>query len=270
MNPSMPAAPGVARRMAVTIAALLPLLFVECVERKVTWIVALLSAVVLSLALDWMAERLRRQPRAFFPGQLDAVVIALLIALLLPAGGTWMMSCLAVAIAQLAGRQAFGGLGQAVFTPAMLGLAAAGLLSSAPVDATSWSAWAAPAAWLGAGVMLFHRIVAWRIPLAFLVGAAVMAALLTGSGVPHAAAAVGVATQPAWVLCAFFLAGDSATGCLHPRARLAFGLGCGLLVVAFDHWRPALGLAMAIVLMNFVAPWLDQALSMPRQKALPR
>jgi len=270
MTPAMPAAPGVARRMALTIAALLPLLVVEAFGRGAPWIAAMLSGLALAVALAWAARHARRQPGADFSTDLDVVVVVLLIGLLLPAGGTWRASCLAVAVALVVGRQAFGGVGQAVFNPAMLGLAVTALMPSTPMDTAAWSAWAAPAAWLGASAMVLQRIVAWRIPLAFLFGALVMAVLLPQPGMSASTAALSVASHPAWVLCAFFVAGDSATGCLHPRARVAFGLGCGLLVVAFEHWRPALGMPMAVLLLNFVAPWLDQALAAPRQRVLPR
>ena len=269
MNRVLPARAGVAKRITVTMAALLPVLTVETFARGATWVVALLSGFVLALVLAWVAHRAQSETRAACSAQLDLVVIALLIALLLPAGSTWLSVCLAVAFAVLPGRQAFGGLGQALFNPAMVGLAVVGLVFSGTLaDAATWSAWAAPAAWLGACVLVLRGIVAWRIPLAFLVGAAVAAASLPHPGLSLPMAALAVASHPAWVLCAFFVAGDSTTGCLHARARIAFGLGGGLLVVAFDHWQPAFGLPIAILAMNFVAPWLDQLLALPRQKVL--
>ena len=268
MNPSPPSRDSVASRMTVITAALVPVLVVECVVRGAAWVIALLSGLVLALAIAWLARRARGEIRAPFPAELDVAVVALLIALLLPAGSTWISACLAVALAMLLGRLAFGGLGQALFNPAMVGLAVAGLVFSGAANAATWSAWAAAAAWLGGAVLALRGIVAWRIPLAFFVGAIAAAAFLPPPGDPPSLAALAVARHPAWVLCAFFIAGDSTTGCLHPRARIAFGLGGGLLVVAFDHWQPAFGLPMAMLVMNFVAPWLDQALALPRREVL--
>ena len=269
MNPVLPSPAGVPMRMAVTIAALAPLLVVESFARGATWLAALLSGIVLAWALAWVSRSAQRQPRTPLPAQLDLVVIALLIALLLPAGSSWMVACVAVSLAVLPGRAAYGGLGQALCHPAMVGLAGATLIfSGTAADAAGWSAWAAPATWLGACVLVLRGIVAWRTPLAFLLGAAGAAAVLSPAGVSPLLAALAVASHPAWVLGAFFIAGDTTTGCLHPRARTAFGLGAGLMVVAFDHWQPASGLPMAILAMNFVAPWLDQVLAKPMKKAL--
>ena len=268
MNPSPPSRDSVASRMTVITAALVPVLVVECVVRGAAWVIALLSGLVLALAIAWLARRARGEIRAPFPAELDVAVVALLIALLLPAGSTWISACLAVALAMLLGRLAFGGLGQALFNPAMVGLAVTSLMFSGTADASTWSEWAAPAAWLGGGLLLLRGIVAWQIPLAFFVGALAATAFLMQPIDSPSLAALAVASHPAWVLCAFFIAGDSTTGCLHARARFAFGLGCGLLVVALDHWQPAFGLPMAMLVMSFVAPWLDQVLAMPRRKVL--
>lgn len=268
MNPAMPSGEIVAGRMTVMMSALLPLLIVESLVRGAPWVIALLSGSLLALALSWVARRAQGETSAPFLVELDVAVIASLIALLLPMGSTWTTACIAVAVAVLLARGAYGGLGQALFNPAMAGLAVAGLMLSGTADPASWSAWATPAAWLGGCVLALRGIVAWRIPLAFFVGAAVAAAFLPPAGVSPWMAALAVASDPAWILCAFFIAGDSTTGCLHTRARLAFGLGCGLLVVAFDRWQPAFGLPMAVLAINFLGPWLDQVLATPRQKVL--
>lgn len=268
MNLAISSRPSVAGRMTVIMAALLPLIIVESVVRGAAWVIALLSGFLLASALSWVARRAQGETSAPFRVERDIAVIASLIAFLLPVGSTWISACIAVAVAVLLARGAYGGLGQALFNPAMAGLAVSGLMLSDTADPASWSAWAAPAAWLGGCVLALRGIVAWRVPLAFFVGAAVAAALLPPAGISPWLAALAVASHPAWILCAFFIAGDSTTGCLHVRARLAFGLGCGLLVVASDRLQPAFGLPMAVLAMNFLAPWLDQRLATPLRKVL--
>ena len=268
MKPAKPSGEIVAMRMTVMMAALLPLLLVESVARGAAWVIALLSGMLLAFALAWVSRHAHGQTSAPFRVERDIAVIASLIALLLPIGSTWISACIAVAVAVLLARAAYGGLGQALFNPAMAGLAVSGLMLPGTADPASWSAWAAPAAWLGGCVLALRGTVAWHVPLAFFVGAAVAAALLPPAGISPWLAALAVASHPAWILCAFFIAGDSTTGCLHVRARLAFGLGCGLLVVASDRWQPAFGLPMAVLAMNFLAPWLDQRLATPLRKVL--
>lgn len=268
MNPLKPSAPDVARRTLAMLAALAPVLVVESFSRGIPWTVGLLAAALVAMALAWLAQLARSENRAHFPAQTDVVVIAALVALLLPAATAWTLVCLAVVIAVLVGRLAFGGLGQALFHPAMVGLATLALVFPNALDQAPWSTWAGPAIWLGVIILLLRGVVAWRSPVAFLLGATVATAWLPQAGLSPAMAALAVASHPAWLLCAFLIAGDSGTGCLRPRARLAYGLGCGLLVVTLDSWQAAAGLPTAMLLMNAVAPWLDDVLATPGRKVL--
>lgn len=266
MNPGLRSAPGVASRTIFTLVALAPVLVVESLARGAVWTTAWLSALVVAMGLAGLAKRIRGENRAPFPADLALAVTASLIALLLPVDTGWTTTCLAVAVAVVVGRQAFGGPGQALFNPAMVGLALVGFFLARPGEAAAWSAWATSALWLGGFLLLLRRVVAWCTVLAFFAGAVSAAAWLPPPGLSSSMAAVAALSHPAWLLCAFFIAADSSTGCLHARARLGFGLGCGLLVVAFEARQPLLGLPMAMLLMNAAAPWLDQMLARPRQK----
>ena len=266
MNPGLRSAPGVASRTIFTLVALAPVLVVESLARGAVWTTGWLCALVVAMGLAGLAKRMRGENRAPYTADLALAVAALLIALLLPADTGWALTFLAVALAVLVGWQAFGGPGQAVFNPAMVGLALVGFFLARPGEAAVWSAWATPALWLGGFLLLLGRVLAWRTVLAFFAGAASAAAWLPPTGLSSSLAAFAALSHPAWLLCAFFIAADSSTGCLHARARLAFGLGCGLLVVAFEAGQPLLGLPMALLLMNAAAPWLDQMLARPRQK----
>ena len=252
--------------MKLTLAALAPVVVVESWARGIGWIALLLAAIALAMAFTLLARRPPREKSLPVATDLDAAIAATLVLLLLPAGTAWSIACLAVALAISVGRQAFGGLGQPLFHPAMVGLALTGLLWPAGMTAPAWSGWAAAAVWIGGSALVLRGVLPWRLPSAFFAGALVAAAFMVPSEVSPVLRALAVASDPSWELCAFFIAGDSTTACLHAGARLAFGIGAGVLVVLLSSWQPGIGLPLAMLLMNFTAPWLDQIDSTRRQK----
>lgn len=96
------------------------------------WAVSLLAAIV------GEAAALRFQPLAVKPALLDGsgVLTAWLLALSLPPWAPWWIAVVGSLFAVVVGKQVFGGLGQNVFNPAMVGYAV--LLISFPAQMTSW------------------------------------------------------------------------------------------------------------------------------------
>ena len=271
MSRAMKPPASVAARMTVTLAALAPIAVIESLARGVAWLALVLTAMVLAMAITWPGRRQLGDSMPSIWAELDSAVAAMLVLLLLPYDVDWRVALLAVALAIGVGRQAFGGLGQPLFHPAMVGLAVVGLWSPVSTAAPAWTAGAgaAAAAWIGGAGLILRGVLPWRLPLAFLVGATGAFMLVAQADVPPTMPMLAVAGNAAWVLCAFFVASDSTTSCLQPKARLAFGLGAGALVVAMDSWQPGVGLALAMLVMNFMAPWLDQIFTTRRRQAMP-
>ncbi len=112
---------------------------------------------------------------------------------------------------------------------------------------------------LGGFYLLYQRIISWHVPVA-MIGTVILFSL------PFYLVDPGANPFPlqhifsgALVFGAFFLATDPVSGCATPRGRLIFGIGIGLLVLAIRRWGAYPdGVAFAILIMNMVAPLIDQ------------
>jgi electron transport complex protein RnfD len=114
---------------------------------------------------------------------------------------------------------------------------------------------------LGALWLLSRRSCDWRIPVATLGAAAVLAELfhrLQPDRLPGAAFTV---LSGGLLFGTVFMATDPVTSPLSPRGAWLFGIGVGALVVLIRFWGglPE-GVMYAILLMNAVSPLIDRAL----------
>lgn len=128
----------VPRVMYQVLLALVPVAAVQC--WLFGWRPLLLVAVAAAVALasEALALRLRRRPARPFLRDGSVLVTAALLALAVPPTlPSWQLA-LGVACAVLLAKHAYGGLGQNVFNPAMVGYAV--LLVSFPLDMTRWPA----------------------------------------------------------------------------------------------------------------------------------
>ncbi|WP_242672157.1 RnfABCDGE type electron transport complex subunit D [Stutzerimonas kirkiae] len=96
----------------------------------------LLWAASLAMACEALLVKLRGHPPGQALGDGSALLTALLLALALPPYSPWWLIALAVASAIGLGKQAYGGLGQNPFNPAMVGYALA--LVSFPQEMSRW------------------------------------------------------------------------------------------------------------------------------------
>lgn len=134
--PHLPARSTVASVMGKVLLALLPGLAMH------VWFfgAGVLVQVVLAsgFALMFEALMLRARGRALKPFLLDgsAVVTAVLFALCLPPLAPWWISCLGMLFAIVVAKHLYGGLGNNVFNPAMVGYVV--VLISFPAVMTQW------------------------------------------------------------------------------------------------------------------------------------
>ncbi|MGO9446691.1 MAG: RnfABCDGE type electron transport complex subunit D [Thiobacillaceae bacterium] len=94
-------------------------------------------ASVAALGFETLMLKLRRQPIAPFLMDLSAIVTAWLLSLSLPPLAPWWLTVTGVLFAIVIAKHLYGGLGQNVFNPAMVGFAV--LLISFPVQMTQWA-----------------------------------------------------------------------------------------------------------------------------------
>ena len=226
----------------------------------------------------------------------SAIITGLLLAFCLPPSLPLWMAVLGTLFAIVVAKHLFGGLGQNIFNPALIGRAF--LLASFPVAMTNWTnpldglSTASPlgimkeatgealppladifigsvsgsigetsalALLLGGAYLLYRKQIDWRIPGTFLGTVFLLTAVIggiRGEGLCY----------PFYHLCAgglllgaFFMATDWVTSPVTKLGRILFGIGCGVLVVLIrlKGGYPE-GVAYSILLMNVVTPLLDR------------
>ena len=114
---------------------------------------------------------------------------------------------------------------------------------------------------IGLLYLLIRRVITWHIPVTFIASAFLMTWLLKG---------FDVMTALSWILSgglllgAVFMATDYVTSPSTAWGKVIFGIGCGLLTVVIRFWSSyPEGVSFAILLMNIVAPYIENATRRP-------
>ena len=281
--------------MYETLAALIPgaALYAHAFGYGVLFNLSL--AVAVALAVEAVALRCRALPIAFYLRDGSAILTAVLFALALPPYLAWWVTVLGVTVAVLLGKHLYGGLGNNVFNPAMVGYcfvllafplemtlwppdgerfsvayALDGILGALPTDAmtgqTPLAGWrsdgvaALPQAWHWAGFLVGGLWLLYRRIIAWRIPFAMLLAVLC------VAISLGEAqllwfhlTTGAVMLGAFFIATDPATSPKTAYGQLIFGAGIGVLLLAIRHWGVYIdGLAFAVLVANMLTPLLNR------------
>lgn len=120
---------------------------------------------------------------------------------------------------------------------------------------------------IGAGFLLWKRIITWHIPVAFMATAFVVAAIfhMVNPGVyvnPFIHLLAG-----GLILGACFMATDMVTSPTSPWGMIVFGCGCGLLTIIIRLFGAyPEGVSFSILLMNAVVPLINKGFK-PKQFA---
>lgn len=258
--------------------------------------IMLLANAALAVVTALLAEAacLRAGGRAVVAGlsDLSITVTALLIALALPPATPGYIVVVAVLCAVTIGKHVFGGLGQNIFNPALVGytivlVSFPAALSDWPLDAHtgataltdikyrdgqtlaefSASQPAYPAsAWLwlnitfaaGGVLLLVKRFAAWRVPAAMLATLAALAALTYDQGGSGSfGSPLFHLTTGSTMLAAFFVATDPVTHPTDARGQVLFGsiAGAVTFLIRAEGSYPD-GIAFGILLANACTPLL--------------
>lgn len=119
--------------------------------------------------------------------------------------------------------------------------------------------WANLAFLLGGAYLLYKRIFTWHAPVAMLAILGLLAAFFYDGG---SSASTG---SPLFhwlsggiMFGAFFILTDPVTSAVSKKGRLIFGAGAGILIFVIRAWgNYPDGIAFAVLLMNFAAPFID-------------
>ncbi len=110
---------------------------------------------------------------------------------------------------------------------------------------------------IGAAFLFYKKIINWRIPITYIVTAALFALIFKQDPLFHILAG-------GLLLGAFFMATDYVTSPLTKNGQLLFGFGCGFLTIILRLFSgyPE-GVMFAILLMNTATPLIDR-FTMPK------
>lgn len=257
------------------------------------WVIILgvVSAVITETAL----KLLTKNKVTVLDG--SAVITGLLLAYNLPAKVPFWLPILGSFFAIAIGKQVFGGLGQNIFNPALVGRVF--LMASWPKYMTTFSAplkydavtQATPLALLkegkflehvsywnlflgkrggcigevcilallaGAAFLLFKGYISWHIPMSYIVTVGVFTYTFGPRGLFSGDWFFHILSG-GLILGAFFMATDYVTSPLTRKGHLIFGIGCGLLTAIIRLWGgyPE-GVSYAILMMNAATPLIDR------------
>ncbi len=263
----------------------------------------LLTAGITVLACEAVCAHLSGKPVA--ERLLDAswLVTACLLALALPPTVPWQVMGIAAVAAVGVGKYAYGGLGNNIFNPALVGyaivlvsfpkamawptlhdgLSGATALTTfkyrgAATVADIWTPlngfgtfagaqweWLNLAFMLGGLGLIAWRLIAWRIPLAMLLTIAVLAAIGYDNGSSRSyGSPLFHAFSGATMLAAFFFATDPVTHPASHKAQWLFGILAGAMTFAVRALgNYPDGAAFALLLANAITPYLDRRWSLP-------
>lgn len=255
----------------------------------------MLLGVIAAVATEGVIQAVTKKKCTVFDG--SAVLTGLLLAYNLPSGVPFWIPIVGSVFAIAIGKQIFGGLGQNIFNPALVGRVF--LMASWPQYMTTFTrpfaydavTQATPLAILKEGRVLEHityldlflgkrggcigevciaallagalfllmkGYISWHIPIPFIVTVGVVTYLFGPQGLASGDWLFHILTG-GLILGAFFMATDYVTSPLTRKGQVIFGAACGLLTAVIRLWGgyPE-GVAYAILMMNAATPIIDR------------
>lgn len=122
--------------MLWVVAAMLPALGVQSYFFGYGTLIQSALAVALAVVIEVVVAKLRGKPTAFYLEDLSGILTALILAMSIPAYAPYWIIVIGTLTALALAKHSYGGLGQNLFNPAMVGYAL--LLVSFPLQMTSW------------------------------------------------------------------------------------------------------------------------------------
>jgi electron transport complex protein RnfD len=254
-----------------------------------------LAAVIAALLTEALFEIWTKKKITVMDG--SAVITGILLAYNLPSNVPLWLPVVGAVFSIAIGKQVFGGLGQNIFNPALVGRVF--LMASWPkymttfVKPLSYDAVtsATPLAVLkegkilehisyldlflgkrggcigevcilalliGAAILLYKGYISWHIPATYILTTAVFTYIFGAKQLFHGDWLFHI-LNGGLILGAFFMATDYVATPLTAKGQIIFGIGCGLLTAIIRLWGgyPE-GASYAILMMNAATPFIDR------------
>ncbi|OOF69253.1 electron transport complex subunit RsxD [Rodentibacter caecimuris] len=125
-----------ARIMLWVIAAMIPALIVQIYYFGFGVLIQSALAISFALILEFIVTKLRKKPTLFYLSDFSVTLTAFILAIAIPPYSPYWVILIGVFCAVIVGKHIYGGLGQNLFNPAMVGYVV--LLISFPLQMTSW------------------------------------------------------------------------------------------------------------------------------------
>ena len=279
--------------MKQVLFSLLPVLLASIIFFKIQAVIVLVACLLGAMLSELMVSRLRK--RASTLGDYSAAVTGVLLALVLPPATPFWCAFLGSVVAITTGKLIFGGLGQNIFNPALVGRAF--LMAAFPVILTTWSnpytvdaissatplaMWkfsgtltslldlflgnvggcvgetSALAILLGGAYLLIRKIGDWRAPLAMFLSTIVFAVIFYFVDKTNGSPLFHILSG-GYLFGMFFMVTDTVTSPMSRLGRYVFGGVIGALVMIIRFWAglPE-GVMYSILFMNAFVPIIDK------------
>lgn len=294
-SPHLHKGESVSRIMWLVAASLIPAGIAGIVIFGFSALWVIILGVASALITEALLQALTGRKVTILDG--SAFITGLLLAYNLPPNVPFWLPVVGSFISIAIGKQVFGGLGQNIFNPALVGRVF--LMASWPKYMTVFSkplnfdalASATPLAMLKEGKLLEHisywdlflgkrggcigevcilalllgaiflfvrGYISWHIPLTYIFTLGLLTYIFGPKGFFSGDWLFHILSG-GLILGAFFMATDYVTSPLTYRGQIFFGLGCGLLTAIIRLWGgyPE-GVSYAILMMNAAAPIIDR------------
>ena len=286
-SPHVKSPETVQKIMIDVLIALVPAVVAAAVFFREQAIIPIVICLIAAMATEFVLVR-----KGGFFSDGSAAVTGVLLALTLPPGVSWWICVVGSVTAIFLGKYVFGGLGNNIFNPALVGRAM--LLASWGGRMTEWygpfdlQSTATPLAepgaasmmdlftgnvagslgetsaialLIGAAYLVYKKHINWRIPGGYIISAFILGMLISPAGFQFELAdGLFHVLAGGLLLGALFMATDMVTSPVTPRGQLIFGVGCGVLTVLIRvYGNYPEGVTFAILIMNAVTPLIDNA-----------
>ena len=293
VSPHLRSETGTSSIMRDVAIALMPVCLFGIYNNGYRALLVILISVAAAVLTEFLFEKLCKRPVTV--GDWSAVVTGLILAVNLPSTVPLWLPAMGSVFAILVVKQLFGGVGQNFMNPALaarcfLLISFSSLMTNFPaVDGVSAATpltalksggsvdllqmflgnysgcigeTSVLAILLGAGYMLYKKVITIRIPGIYILSTMVFIVILnlaTGSGMPSCTYLLAQLFGGGLLIGAFFMATDYVTSPITPMGQVIYALLLGFLTALFRVvGKSAEGVSYAIIISNMVVPLIER------------